>query len=69
MIWGCAQQESEFNFQTDSLQLSIDKKGFVSHFIDLKSGNDYAQKDSLSPLLAPTIKLPNRRAGVERLFS
>ncbi len=49
---GCSQKKNDFNFKTDHLQISVDEKGFVNQFVDLKTGKDYVQKDSPSPILA-----------------
>ena len=38
--------------KTKSFQISLDRKGYFSKFIDIKTGKDYLAKDTIAPLMS-----------------
>ena len=43
--------------KTDGFQITLDRQGYFSHFMDLNNGKDYLSKDTLAPLM--TIRREN----------
>jgi len=52
----CSTQDSDLKFKTDFFQISLNKTGQISEFLELKSGTNYLVKDETSPLISVRVQ-------------
>lgn len=45
----CSNFSNEINLNTDSFQISFDKKGVIQKLVDKNSGHNYLAKDTPAP--------------------
>ncbi len=51
----CSNHPNDFNFRTDSLSFSVNKKGEISEIKDKTKGTNYLANDTIAPLMSVRI--------------
>jgi len=52
LLASCSHQNQFFEFESETLKISINQHGIIKNFVDKNTGNDYLAKNISAPLLS-----------------